>query len=179
MKFTPTGLEGAWIVDIEPRGDARGFFARTWCDKEAAAVGLHPKWVQANTSFSRDVGTLRGMHCQGAPWQEAKLVRCTRGAIFDAIVDVRPASATYLKWFGAELSAENHRALYVPEDFAHGFLTLTGDVEIQYLVSQFYAPQAERGLRYDDPAVGIQWPGKVVVISEKDANWPDAKGAGR
>jgi dTDP-4-dehydrorhamnose 3,5-epimerase len=179
MKFTPTGLDGAWIVDIEPRGDARGFFARTWCQREAAAVGLHPKWVQANTSLSRDVGTLRGMHYQGAPHQEAKLVRCTRGTIFDVIVDVRPSSPTYLKWFGAELSEENHRALYVPEDFAHGFLTLTGEVEIQYLVSQFYTPQAERGLRHDDPAVGIQWPGKILVISEKDARWPDVKGAAR
>lgn len=173
MKFTSTGLDGSWIVDIEPRGDARGFFARTWCEREAAAAGLCPRWVQTNMSLSRDVGTLRGMHYQKAPWQEAKLVRCTRGALYDVIVDLRPASPTYLRWFGAELTAENHRALYVPEDFAHGFLTLTGDVEICYLVSQFYTPQAEGGIRWNDPAVGIRWPGTVNVISEKDANWPD------
>src|SRR5512133_193570 len=115
MKFTPTSLDGAWIVDLELQGDERGFFARTWCEREAAAIGLHPRWVQANTSFSRDAGTLRGMHYQLAPWQEAKLVRCTRGTIFDVIVDLRPSSPTYLRWFGAELSAENRRALYVPE----------------------------------------------------------------
>ena len=179
MKFLPTSLAGAWIVDLEPRGDERGFFARTWCEREAATVGLHPRWVQANTSFSRDVGTLRGMHYQQAPWQEAKLVRCTRGTIFDAIMDLRTVSPTYLRWFGVELSAENHRALYVPEDFAHGFLTLTGDVEIQYLVSQFYTPQAKRGLRWNDPAVGIRWPGAATVISDKDARWPDVKEAGQ
>ena len=179
MKFLPTSLAGAWIVDLEPRGDERGFFARTWCEREAATVGLHPRWVQANTSFSRDAGTLRGMHYQQAPWQEAKLVRCTRGTIFDAIVYLRTVSPTYLRWFGVELSAENHRALYVPEDFAHGFLTLTGDVEIQYLVSQFYMPQAERGLRWNDPAVGIRWPREVTVISDKDARWPEVKEAGQ
>lgn len=176
MKFIPTGLEGAWVIDIEPRGDDRGFFARTWCEKEAAAVGLNPRWVQANTSFSKDVGTLRGMHYQASPRQETKLVRCTRGTIFDAIVDLRPSSPTYLKWFGVELSAENHRAIYVPEDFAHGFITLTGDVEIQYMVSQFYAPDAERGMRWNDPAVGINWPRGVEVISDKDARWPHIKG---
>ena len=137
-------------------------------------MGLRPRWVQANTSLSRDVGTLRGMHYQKAPWQEAKLVRCTRGAIYDVIIDLRPASPTFLRWVGAELTADNHRALYVPEDFAHGFLTLTGDVEISYLVSQFYTPQAECGVRWNDPAVGIRWPREVSVISEKDARWPDA-----
>lgn len=177
MKFIPTGLEGAWVIDIEPRGDERGFFARTWCDKEAAEVGLNPRWVQANTSYSKDVGTLRGMHYQAAPWQEVKLIRCTRGTIFDAIIDIRPASPTYLKWFGVELSAENHRAIYVPEDFAHGFITLTGDVEIQYMVSQFYAPESERGMRWNDPAVGIEWPRGVEVISEKDSRWPYIEGA--
>ena len=175
VKFTPTGLDGAWLVEMEPHGDERGFFARAWCEREAAAVGLHPRWVQVNMSLSRDVGTLRGMHYQQAPWQEAKLVRCTHGAIYDVIIDLRRTSSTYLRWFGADLTAENHRALYVPEDFAHGFLTLTGDVEISYLVSQFYAPQAERGLRWNDPAIRIRWPGAVNVISGKDASWPDVE----
>ncbi|MFB3892215.1 MAG: dTDP-4-dehydrorhamnose 3,5-epimerase [Phycisphaerae bacterium] len=179
MKFLPTSLDGAWIVEVEPRGDERGFFARTWCQREAANVGLCPRWVQANTSLTRDAGTLRGMHYQASPWQEAKLVRCTRGAIFDVIVDLRPFSQTYLRWFGAELSAENLRALYVPEDFAHGFLTLTADVEMQYLMSQFYTPQAQCGLRWNDPAVGIRWPRQPSVISDRDARWPDVKGAGR
>lgn len=172
MRFLPTGVEGAWIVEMEPRGDERGFFARAWCEHEAAAVGLRPRWVQANMSLSRDIGTLRGMHYQQAPWQEAKLVRCTRGAIYDVIIDLRRESPTYMKWIGVELTAENRRALYVPEDFAHGFLTLTGDVEISYLVSQFYTPHAERGIRWNDPAVGIKWPAKVNVISDKDARWP-------
>ena len=177
MRFVPTGLDGAWVVELEPRGDARGFFARAWCEREAAAVGLHPRWVQANVSLSRDIGTLRGMHYQQAPWQEAKLVRCTRGAIFDAVIDLRTASPTYLRWVGVELTAENHRALYVPEDFAHGFLTLTHDVEISYLVSQFYTPQAERGIRWNDPAVGIHWPAEAKVLSDKDARWPDVSRA--
>ena len=177
MKFLPVGLDGAWLVELEPRGDERGFFSRTWCEREAAAVGLHPRWVQANGSFSRDAGTLRGMHFQSAPAQEAKLVRCIRGAIFDVAVDLRPASPTYLKWYGAELTADNRRALYVPEDFAHGFLSLSENAEVSYMVSQFYTPKAEGGLRWDDPAVGIKWPREVNVISEKDAKWPHVQKA--
>jgi dTDP-4-dehydrorhamnose 3,5-epimerase len=178
MKFLPSDLKGAWIVDLEPRGDERGFFARAWCEHEAAAVGLHPRWVQANISLSRDAGTLRGMHYQEAPWQEAKLVRCTCGTIYDVIIDMRPSSTTYLRWFGVELTASNHRALYVPEDFAHGFLTLTGDVEISYLVSQFYTPRAEQGIRWNDPAISIRWPREPSMISEKDASWPYLRRAG-
>ncbi len=173
MIFLPTDLAGAWLVESEPRRDDRGYFARSWCDREAAAVGLQVRWVQANTSFSLASGTLRGLHYQIAPWQEVKLVRCTRGAIFDVIVDLRPASPTYQRWFGIELAAGDQRALYVPEDCAHGFLTLTPDAEVQYLVSQFYTPVAERGLRWNDPAIGIRWPREPVLITEKDATWPD------
>ena len=173
MIFTPTRLEGAYLIDIEPRRDERGFFARSWAQEEFAAHGLMAQPVQANISFNKRQGTLRGMHYQVAPYAETKLVRCTRGAIWDVIVDLRAGTATYGQSIGAELTAENHRMLYVPEGFAHGFITLADDVEVTYQVSQFYTPGAERGLRWNDPALGLEWPAPVQVISDKDAHWPD------
>lgn len=173
MIFTETKLPGAYLIDIEKRGDQRGFFARGWCQKEFEAHGLIPRVVQVNISLSKQKGTLRGMHYQVAPYAEAKLVRCTRGALYDVIIDLRSDSPTYLQWLGAELTAENYRMIYVPEGFAHGFLTLADNTEATYQVSQFYTPEAEGGMRYDDPALGIEWPLAVRVISDKDANWPD------
>src|SRR5215813_11688140 len=140
MRFTQTKLQGAFIIDLERLEDERGFFARSWCDREAAAYSLHPKWVQCNISFNKHKATLRGMHYQLAPFEEAKLVRCTMGAIYDVIVDLRPNSATFRHWAPAELSAENRRMLYIPEGFAHGFLTLDDKTEIFYQMSAFYAP---------------------------------------
>jgi dTDP-4-dehydrorhamnose 3,5-epimerase len=172
MKWEQTAVAGLWRLELESRGDDRGFFARGWCAREAAAHGLNPAWVQMNASLSRHAGTLRGLHWQAAPWEEVKLVRCVRGAIWDVGVDLRPGSPTYLRWHGEELSAENRRALYVPEGCAHGFLSLTPDAEVHYLVSQFYAPEAERGARWDDPALAIAWPRAVEVISDKDSRWP-------
>lgn len=173
MIFIETKLKGAFIIELEKREDERGFFARTWCQNEFESNGLVSRMVQANISFNTAQGTLRGMHYQAAPYEEAKLVRCTRGAIYDVIIDLRQDSLTYLQWIGVELTANNHKMLYVPENFAHGFQTLEGDSEITYYVSQFYAPQFEKGVRYDDPAFGITWPRLVQVISEKDCSWPD------
>lgn len=173
MIFTETKLQGAYLIDIEKREDQRGFFARGWCQKEFEAHGLIPRVVQVNISLSKQKGTLRGMHYQVAPYAEAKLVRCTRGALYDVIIDLRSDSPTYLQWLGAEMTAENYRMIYVPEGFAHGFLTLADNTEATYQVSQFYTPEAEGGMRYDDPALGIEWPLAVRVISDKDANWPD------
>ena len=173
MIFTQTKLEGAYILELEKRGDDRGFFARTFCRKEMEAHGLIPDVAQANTSLSKTRGTLRGMHYQKAPYEETKLVRCTRGALFDVIIDLRPDSPTYKQWVGVELSAENYRMLFVPKHFAHGFITLADDTEANYLVSQFYAPGSELGIRWNDPVFNIKWPIDVSVISEKDANWPD------
>jgi dTDP-4-dehydrorhamnose 3,5-epimerase len=172
MLFTETSLPGAYVIDIEPRGDARGFFARTFCVREMEAHGLTTNVVQTNISLSRTRGTVRGMHYQAAPAQEAKLIRCIHGAIYDVIVDVRPDSPTYLKHIGVELTSDNRRSLFVPEGFAHGFQTLTDDAEVLYQVSAFYTPECERGLRHDDPALGIQWPLPVTVVSEKDGRWP-------
>ncbi len=173
MRFIDTPLAGACVVELEPFEDDRGFFARAWCRKEFEAHGLEPEVVQANLSYNRSAGTLRGMHYQVAPYEETKLVRCIRGALYDVIVDLRPESPTYKQWYGVELTADNRRALFVPRGFAHGFLTLADETEAFYQVSEYYAPGAERGLRYDDPAFGIRWPGPVKVISEKDASWPD------
>jgi dTDP-4-dehydrorhamnose 3,5-epimerase len=173
MVFHETGLAGAFIIDLDKIHDERGFFARSWCTREFIDRGLNGRLVQCNVSRNRLRGTLRGMHYQASPHEEAKLVRCTMGAIFDVIVDLRPASDTYLESFGAELSAENHRALYVPEGCAHGFLTLTDDSEVFYQMTEFYAPESARGLRWNDPAVAIEWPGPVVVISERDRTYPD------
>lgn len=172
MIFTETAIAGALVIDVEPRGDHRGFFARLWCEEEFGARGLSTRFVQANMSRSEHRGTLRGLHLQAAPHAEAKLVRCTRGAIHDVVVDLRPDSPTYRKWTGTELSAGNHRMLYVPEGCAHGFQALTDDVEVFYPVTAGYAPESERGYRYDDPAFGVEWPLAVTVISEKDRSWP-------
>jgi dTDP-4-dehydrorhamnose 3,5-epimerase len=176
MKFRETELKGAFIIDLEKREDERGFFARSWCQKEFEEHGLTPTVVQANISYNKKKGTLRGMHYQAAPYEETKLVRCTRGAIVDVIIDVRPKSATFRKWIGVELTASNYTMLYVPEGFAHGFQTLEDDTEVVYQVSQFYTPGAERGIRWNDPAFQIKWPGPVETTSDKDANWPDFAG---
>ncbi len=173
MRFTETRVAGAFVIEPEPIADERGFFARTFCRDEFGALGLNPCVAQANVSFNARKGTLRGMHYQQAPHQEAKLVRCTRGAIFDVVVDLRPASPSYQVWFGAELSDANRAMLYVPEDCAHGFLTLTDGAEVAYQMSAPYAAEAARGVRYDDPAFGIRWPGEVVVINERDRTYPD------
>ena len=172
MKFTETKLKGAFILDLEPREDSRGFFARTFCQKEFEAHGLKPIVAQCNCSFNHKKGTMRGMHYQLPPAAETKLVRCTRGAVYDVIVDLRPDSPTYLQHIGVELSEHNRRQLYVPEMFAHGYLTLTDGAEVAYQVGEFNTPGCERGIRYDDPALKIEWPIPIEVISEKDASWP-------
>lgn len=173
MIFTETKLPGAFIIELERREDERGFFARAWCKKEFEAHSLNLDWVQANLAFSKRRGTLRGLHYQIAPYEEAKLMRCIRGAIYDVIIDLRPESPTYKRWLGVELTADNHKMLYVPEGFAHGYQTLMDNTETFYQASQFYSPESERGLRYDDPALGIEWPIDVQVISDKDESWPD------
>lgn len=172
MEFTPLELPGAFLIDLERREDARGWFARTYCAREFEARGLPTGMVQTNMSLTRRAGTLRGMHYQVEPDAEDKLVRCVRGRIWDAIVDLRPQSPSYCRWFGTELSEENGRMLLVPKGFAHGFVTLDADVAVTYQVSAFYAPQSERGVRYDDPAFGIAWPVPVRDLSEKDRSWP-------
>lgn len=174
MNFKKTPIAGAYVIDIEPKGDERGFFARGFCQQEFEALELNSKVAQANIGVSRQRGTLRGLHYQIAPYAETKLVRCTAGAVFDVIVDLRPASSSYQKWLGIELAADTRRMLYVPEGCAHGYLTLVDNTEIFYLVSQFYAAGAERGLRWNDPVFGIEWPiAQGLVISEKDRRWPD------
>jgi dTDP-4-dehydrorhamnose 3,5-epimerase len=173
MKFTPTPLRDAYLIDLEKRGDDRGFFARVFCEREFAEYGLETRFVQANNSLSSKKGTLRGLHYQLAPSAEVKVVRCIRGALWDAIVDIRPGSETFGKWFGAELSAENRRMMYVPRGFAHAILTLEEDTEALYLVSDFYAPGEERGVRWNDPRFGVEWPIEPTEISPKDAAWPD------
>ena len=173
MIFTETRLQDAYIIDVEKRADHRGFFARMWCQHEFGEHGLVTDLVQANLSFNKQRGTLRGMHYQVHPYAETKLVRCTRGAIYDVIVDLRPDSPSFKQWIGVELSAINYRMLYVPEGFAHGFQTLEDNVEVTYQVTEFYTPDAEGGVRYNDPAFGIMWPLEVTNISEKDRYWPD------
>lgn len=173
MIFTKTVLPGATIVDIERREDARGYFGRTYCEREFKANGLPTRMVQTNMSLTRHAGTLRGMHYQLAPDAEDKLVRCVQGAIWDAIVDIRPESPTYCQSIGVELSETNGRMLLVPKGFAHGFVTLTDNTAITYQVSAFYAPQSERGARHDDPAFAIDWPVPILDMSDKDRNWPD------
>jgi dTDP-4-dehydrorhamnose 3,5-epimerase len=174
MNFKKTPITGAYVVDIEPKGDERGFFARGFCQQEFEALGLNSKIVQANIGVSRQRGTLRGLHYQVSPYAETKLIRCTAGAVFDVIVDLRPASSSYRKWLGVELAADTRRMLYVPEGCAHGYLTLVDNTEIFYLVSQFYSAESERGLRWNDPVFGIEWPiTQDLVISEKDRRWPN------
>lgn len=173
MIFAETPLKGAFVIDIDPRSDDRGYFARVWCAREFETHGLETRLVQCNVAYNHKKGILRGMHYQKAPYSEVKLVRCTRGAVYDVIVDLRPGSDTYLNWTGAELTGDNHRMLYVPEGFAHGYVTLRDDSELFYQVSQFYTPQAEGGVRWDDPLVGIEWPDVgELLISDKDHAWP-------
>lgn len=173
MIFTETPLAGAFVIALEPRGDDRGFFARAFCQHELAAHGLETTVAQANLSYNHRRGTLRGLHMQNPPHGEDKLVRCITGAIYDAIVDLRPGSPTYLQWFGVELSAANRLMLYVPRGFAHGYQSLTDGSEVLYMVTQFYAPGAERGLRWNDPAFGIAWPLAEPILSPRDADAPD------
>jgi len=168
LKFHPTPLAGAFVVEPERREDERGFFARSFCESEFRAQGLNPAVAQCNVSWNRRKGTLRGLHFQSKPHEEAKLVRCTRGAIWDVIVDLREGSATRHRWHAAELSAENRRALYVPRGFAHGFQTLADDSEVLYQMSEFYHPESSRGLRWDDPVFGISWPLPDPIVSPRD-----------
>jgi dTDP-4-dehydrorhamnose 3,5-epimerase len=172
MIFTELALAGAYMVDVNRVGDERGFFARSFCAEEFAAQGLAPVMTQCSVSFNAAKGTLRGLHYQAAPHAEEKLVRCSRGAIFDVIVDLRPGSPTYRRWFGTELTADNYRALYVPKGFAHGFMTLADDSEVYYMISVPYAAGSAAGVRWNDPAVGIRWPLPPAVIAERDAAFP-------
>ena len=171
MIFTETELRGAFVIDLERREDSRGYFARAFCQHELADHGLKPVIAQANVAFNNVAGTLRGMHFQYPPKAETKIVRCTRGAILDIIVDLRPESSTYLQNVAVDLNEENGRALYVPERFAHGYQTLADRTETSYQVGEFYAPETEGGLAYDDPRLGLEWPLPVAAISEKDAQW--------
>ena len=174
MKFTETKIPGVYVVEIERLEDVRGFFARTWDEKEATERGLEGRMVQCSTGFNREAGTLRGMHFQTSPHTEAKVVRCTQGTIYDVAVDLRHDSPTFTKWMSVELSADNRRALYIPEGCAHGFQSLTDDAEVLYMMSAYYHPEAATGVRYDDPAFGIEWPEMPTrIISETDRNWPD------
>lgn len=172
MRFTPSRIPGAWVIDIEPIHDQRGFFAMTWLPEEFHKRGLDLALAQCNVAFNHKRGTLRGMHFQTAPHAQAKLVRATRGALLDVIVDLRPESPAYCRWDAVELTADNHRMLYMPEGLAHGYLTLTDDVEAYYHASTPWAPQAEGGVRWNDPVFAIEWPFDPVVISERDAGWP-------
>jgi dTDP-4-dehydrorhamnose 3,5-epimerase len=171
MKFNPTPLAGSFVIEMELFRDDRGFFSYSFSRAMFKEHGLPEEVFQSNVSFNHRTGTLRGMHFQAAPKGQPKLVRCTAGVIFDVIVDLRPESATHLKWFGVDLSAENHRSLYIPAGFAHGFQTLTDSAEVLYDMFAWRAPEAERGVRYNDPAFGIRWPLEVSVISERDRNY--------
>ena len=172
MIFTETPLKGAFLIDLEKHSDDRGFFARTFCRREFEQHGLNTEVVQCNVSANALAGTLRGMHFQKPPATEAKLVRCVRGALHDVIVDLRPESSTYRSHFAVELNAENRKALFIPENFAHGFLTLVDNTEVEYQMSEFYRPESSGGFRYDDPAFCLKWPRTVEVISQQDLQWP-------
>lgn len=173
MIFTETPVKGAYLIDLEKRGDERGFFARVFCKEEFVAHGLETDFVQINNSLSAAKGTLRGMHYQLPPAAEVKVVRCVAGALWDVVLDLRPDSPSYGRWFGAELSAVNRRTMYAPKGLAHGFVTLAPDTEAFYLVSAFYAPELERGVRWNDPRFAIEWPMEPVVISDKDRDRAD------
>jgi dTDP-4-dehydrorhamnose 3,5-epimerase len=176
LKFLPTVIEGAWIIEPELKTDERGFFARVWDEQEFAAHSLSMAFVQCNSSACRRRGTLRGMHWQAGPFLESKLIRCTQGRIFDVVADTRPFSASFGKYTGAELSADNHRWLYVPAGCAHGYLALKDDSEVLYAVTAAYTPSAERGIRWDDPFFAIRWPNiPEIIISDKDRSWPNFK----
>jgi len=172
MIFCETKLKGAFFIEIEPIEDERGFFARSFCVREFSGRGLNPRIVQTNISFNKKKGTIRGMHYQAAPHAEAKVVLCLKGAIYDVIIDLRPESLTYKQWISEELSAENHKMLYIPEGFAHGFQTLEDNNEVFYLMSEFYHPESARGVRFDDPIFGIKWPLEHSTVSEKDRAYP-------
>lgn len=177
MNFIETELKGAFIIDVQSLEDERGFFARAWCEKEFKKHGLVSRMVQANISVNKKKGTLRGLHYQVAPFEEAKLMRCTRGAIFDVIIDLRPESPTYKSWLGVELTTKNHKMLYIPEGFAHGYQTLEDDTEVFYQVSQFYSPESERGVNWGDPIFEVEWPiTDDIIISAKDKNWANYQG---
>jgi dTDP-4-dehydrorhamnose 3,5-epimerase len=173
MIFLETPLAGAFVIDIEPHEDERGFFARTFCQEEFEALGLDATVVQSSVSFNRQRGTLRGMHYQTPPHEETKVVRCTAGAIYDVIIDLRPLSPTFVQWHGVTLSAENRTMFYIPAGFAHGFLTLEDNTEVLYQMSEFYYPDSARGVRWDDPAFGIEWPAEPTAISDRDKIYPD------
>ncbi|MGZ9165649.1 MAG: dTDP-4-dehydrorhamnose 3,5-epimerase [Anaerolineales bacterium] len=173
MIFIETNLKGAYIIDLEKREDDRGFFARTWDGRIFEEQGLIGKAAQQSVSFNKARGTIRGVHYRKAPYQETRLIRCTRGEIFDVIVDLRPESHTFKQWLGMELTMDNYRMLYVPKDFAHGFQTLQNDTEVTYLMSEIHVPEAEAGFRYNDPAIGIEWPLSVTMISKRDVNYAD------
>lgn len=173
MQFLETPLDGARLIELDKIGDDRGFFARAFCEREFSQAGLVSRFVQVNNSLSADKGTLRGMHYQLAPKAETKLVRCIRGSLWDVILDLRPDSPTFGRHFGAELSADNRRMMYVPKGFAHGFITLEDDTEAFYFVDEMYAPDMERGIRWNDPEFGIEWPAQPLIISDKDAGHRD------
>jgi len=171
MIFNKTPLKDAYIIELERIEDDRGFFARSWCVREFEEHGLNPNMVQCNVSFNKKKGTLRGMHYQAAPHGEAKLVRCTKGALYDVIIDLRHGSPTFKQWFGVELTAENRKAIYVPEGFAHGFQTLEDETEVFYQMSEFYHPESARRVRYDDPAFGVEWPFLDAIVASRDRSF--------
>jgi dTDP-4-dehydrorhamnose 3,5-epimerase len=175
MIFRETKLQGVFEVRIEEHRDERGFFARTWCQHEFSEHGLNDRLVQCSVSFNKGRGTLRGMHFQEAPFSETKLVRCTHGSIYDVVIDLRPNSPTFRQWVHAELTPNNHMALYIPEGFAHGFITLECDTEVYYQMSEFFTPVAARGVRWNDPAFDVHWPIRPEVISKRDRAYPDFK----
>jgi dTDP-4-dehydrorhamnose 3,5-epimerase len=172
VKFTPLAVPGAFRVELEPKRDDRGYFARWWCEDEFMAQGIHFEAVQANTGFSPLAGTLRGLHFQSAPEAEAKYVRCTRGAAFDVVVDLRPDSPTFRRWDGVRISEDDGAGVFVPTGCAHGYLTLEPETEVHYLTSARFAPALAGGIRYDDPLVGIRWPNAPILVSERDRTWP-------
>jgi dTDP-4-dehydrorhamnose 3,5-epimerase len=176
MIFTETKIKGVWIINLQRREDPRGFFARTWCQKEFEAHGLNPHLKQINAGFTVKAAGVRGMHFQVHPHAEAKTVRCTMGSIFDVAVDLRPESSTHKQWVGVELTADNHRALYIGEGCAHGYQTLVDSSEVEYLTTAFYSPKSAKGVRFDDPSFAINWPLSVGLISDADRAWPDYKG---
>ena len=176
MIFNETKLKGAYIIELEKREDHRGFFARGWDGNLLEQRGLIGNVVQQNIAFSKIKGTIRGLHYQKAPYQEMKYVRCSRGTVFDVIVDLRPDSATFKQWLGVKLSVDDYKLVYVPRDFAQGFQSLEDNSEITYLTSEIYTPSAEAGIRYNDPSIGVEWPLQVSMISDKDINWPDFSG---
>ncbi len=173
MKFIETPLDGAYIIELERFEDERGFFARSWCKKEFDSRGLNSNISQCNIAYNKKKGSLRGMHYQAKPHEEAKVVRVTRGAIYDVIVDLRQAAVTFKKWYAVELSANNHRMLYIPEGLAHGYVTLEDDTELFYQMSEFYYPECARGVRWNDPAFNIQWPDEKILINARDQEFPD------